>query len=296
MVLLVGDIMSSNYKVLVLGASGMLGNAVFRFFSDSTGFDTYGTIRSRKSLSFFAADLQNQLISDVDVENADNLIAIMHRVKPDLVINCVGLVKQLAQANDVLSSIPINAMLPHRLAGICALIGARLVHMSTDCVFSGAKGNYQESDFPDCYDLYGRSKLIGEVDYENAVTLRTSIIGHEIFGSRSLVDWFLSQNGQVKGFTKTIFSGLPTVEVARIIRDFVVPNVELRGLYHLSSNPISKYDLLSLIADCYGKNISILPDPSLVLDRSLNSERFRSATGFRPESWAELVLRMYNFH
>ncbi len=288
--------MSSNYKVLVLGASGMLGNAVFRFFSDSTGFDTYGTIRSRKSLSFFAADLQNQLISDVDVENADNLIAIMHRVKPDLVINCVGLVKQLAQANDVLSSIPINAMLPHRLAGICALIGARLVHMSTDCVFSGAKGNYQESDFPDCYDLYGRSKLIGEVDYENAVTLRTSIIGHEIFGSRSLVDWFLSQNGQVKGFTKTIFSGLPTVEVARIIRDFVVPNVELRGLYHLSSNPISKYDLLSLIADCYGKNISILPDPSLVLDRSLNSERFRSATGFRPESWAELVLRMYNFH
>ena len=167
--------------------------------------------------------------------------------------------------------------------------------MSTDCVFSGLKGGYKESDFPDANDLYGRSKFLGEVDYPNAITLRTSIIGHELNGSRSLVDWFLSQSGSVSGYGKAIFSGLPTVEIAKIIRDFVIPNPHLHGVYHVSADPISKYELLKLLAIKYDKSIHIDLDNSVVIDRSLNSNKFRSLTGFKPAHWGKLIDTMHNF-
>jgi dTDP-4-dehydrorhamnose reductase len=282
-------------KVLVLGASGMLGNAVFRLFRESNGYEVIGTVRHERSKRFFAETQQLALVSGVDVENIDSLMRVIGDTKPDMVINCIGLVKQLAEAEDPLAAIPINSLLPHRIARLCAVAGARFVHMSTDCVYSGAKGMYSESDQSDAKDLYGRSKFLGEVDYPNAITLRTSIIGHELDGARSLVGWFLSQSGSVRGFKKAIFSGLPTVEIARLIRDYVIPNPNLHGLYHVSANPINKYDLLRLVADAYGKSINIAPDESLVIDRSLNSSRFRSITGFQPKPWTELIKSMKNF-
>ena len=282
-------------KVLVLGASGMLGNAAFRLFAESDGFDVVGTVRGERSRKLFSESLQSALISGVDVENIDSLMRVFGDTKPDLVINCIGLVKQLAEADDPLAAIPINSLLPHRLARLCAVAGARFVHMSTDCVFSGSKGMYTESDPSDAKDLYGRSKFLGEVDYLNAVTLRTSIIGHELEGARSLVGWFLSQSGPVKGFKKAIFSGLPTVEIARLIRDYVIPNPCLHGLYHVSADPISKYDLLRLVANTYGKAIDIEADERFVIDRSLDSSRFRSVTGFQPKPWADLVASMKAF-
>jgi dTDP-4-dehydrorhamnose reductase len=199
----------------------------------------------------------------------------------------------LAEANNPLLAVPINTLLPHRLAALCSVSGARLVHISTDCVFSGSKGGYLESDFPDAYDLYGRSKLLGEVDYPNAITLRTSIIGHEISGSRSLVGWFLAQEGRVKGFTRAKFSGLPTVELARVVRDFVLPRPELHGLYHVAAEPIDKFKLLMLIAQVYGKKIEIIPDNDFAIDRSLNGERFKAATGYVAPSWQTLIERMH---
>ncbi|MEZ7911445.1 MAG: SDR family oxidoreductase [Propionivibrio sp.] len=282
-------------NILVLGASGMLGNAVLRVFSESDGFDVLGTVRSNRALKLLPPSVQQRLISGVDVENVDSLLAVFGQVKPDVVINCIGLVKQLSEADNPLSAIPINSLLPHRLARVCALSDSRLVHMSTDCVFSGVKGMYCEADIPDATDLYGRSKLLGEVDYPNAITLRTSIIGHELEGARSLVGWFLSQSGSVRGFKKALFSGLPTVEVARLIRDFVLPNAQLRGLYHVSADPINKYDLLRLVADAYGKVIDIKADESFVIDRSLDSSRFRSITGFQPKPWGDLVQSMKEF-
>ena len=285
----------SMIKVLVLGASGMLGNAALRVFADSEGFDAFGTVRSNRSAKLLPPAVQPCLISGVNVENMDSLLAVFSQVKPDLVINCIGLVKQLSESDDPLSAIPINSLLPHRLARLCAVSGARFIHMSTDCVFSGSKGMYTESDTSDAKDLYGRSKFLGEVDYPNAVTLRTSIIGHELEGARSLVGWFLAQNGPVKGFKKAIFSGFPTVEIARLIRDYVLPNPHLRGLYHVSADPINKYDLLRLVADSYGKAIDIEADESFVIDRSLDSSRFRSMTGFQPKPWAELVKFMKDF-
>ncbi|NJD24022.1 MAG: SDR family oxidoreductase [Betaproteobacteria bacterium] len=282
-------------KVLVLGASGMLGNATFRLFRESDGYEVIGTVRHERSKQYFAASHQLALVSGVDVENIDSLTRVIGDTKPDLVINCIGLVKQLAEADDPLAAIPINSLLPHRIARLCAVADARFVHMSTDCVFSGAKGMYSESDQSDAKDLYGRSKFLGEVDYPNAITLRTSIIGHELEGARSLVGWFLSQSGSVRGFKRAVFSGMPTVEIARLIRDHVIPNPHLHGLYHVSADPINKYDLLGLVADAYGKQIKIESDESFAIDRSLDSSRFRSLTGFQPKSWAELVRSMRDF-
>ncbi|MCF6121603.1 SDR family oxidoreductase [Mesorhizobium sp. M7A.F.Ca.CA.001.07.2.1] len=285
---------STHPRILVLGASGMLGNAVFRFFANSEGYVVFGSTRSNNLHPVFP-ESRATLIDAGDVENFDGLSKIFAVANPDVVINCIGLVKQMSSVNDPLAAIPINAVLPHRLARLCAVARARLVHISTDCVFDGAAGNYSESARPNADDLYGRSKLLGEVVCENSITLRTSIIGRELNTSHGLVDWFLSQQADVKGFTRAVFSGLPTVELARIIRDFVLPNIKLTGVYHVSSDPISKYDLLRIIAEVYGKKTQIVPDDQLVIDRSLNSSRFQNATGYRPPDWPVLIRSMYDF-
>ena len=282
-------------KILVLGASGMLGNAVFRVLAGSPQSDVVGTVRSSRSVGLLPNILRERLISGVDVENSDTLVFLFSKIRPTVVVNCIGLVKQLAESDDPLQAIPVNSILPHRLARLCDAVGARLVHMSTDCVFSGKEGMYTEVDFADADDLYGRSKFLGEVDYPNAITLRTSIIGHERDGARSLINWFLSQEGQVKGYARAVFSGFPTVEIARIIRDYVIPNPELHGIFHLSAEPINKFDLLTLVAEVYGKSIEIVSDDKLVIDRSLDSTRFRQATGFSPEQWPQLIRRMHEF-
>jgi dTDP-4-dehydrorhamnose reductase len=282
-------------RVLVLGASGMLGNTMLRLLAESDGIEAIGTVRGDRSRGLLPESLQSSVISGVDVENIDSLTRALAETQPDVVVNCIGLVKQLAVANDPLVAIPINTLLPHRLARLCALSDSRFIHISTDCVFSGSKGMYVEGDAADAQDLYGLSKFLGEVDYPNAITLRTSIIGHELDGARSLVGWFLAQSGLVKGYRKAIFSGLPTVELARVVRDYVLPNPQLHGLYHVSAESINKYDLLQLVASVYGKKIDIAPNDSLVIDRSLDSTRFRLTTGFQPKAWADLITSMKNF-
>lgn len=282
-------------KILVLGASGMLGNAVLRLLAKNPGQEVFASVRSFEALRLLPSDLHRNVIAGVDVENLDCLTRLFATVHPDVVINCIGLVKQLAAADDPLSAIPINALLPHRLARLCDVAGARLVHMSTDCVFSGAKGMYVESDAADANDLYGRSKYLGEVDYPHAITLRTSIIGHELNGARSLVGWFLAQTDRVKGYKRAVFSGLPTVEIARVIRDYVIPHPELHGVYHVSAEPINKFDLLTMLAETYGKTIEIIADEQFSIDRSLDSTRFKQATNFAPKSWRELLQTMRDF-
>jgi dTDP-4-dehydrorhamnose reductase len=282
-------------RILVLGASGMLGNAMFRVLSEHSGCEVFGTIRGAEARRHFCDAAVHRLITGVEVENHDSLVRAFATVRPTVVVNCIGLVKQLASVNDPLQVVPINTLLPHRLAALCKVTAARLVHFSTDCVFSGAKGGYLETDFPDADDLYGRTKLLGEVDYPNAITLRTSMIGHELTGSRSLIGWFLAQQSSVKGFTRVIFSGLPTVELSRVVRDFVLPRPDLRGIYHVAAKPISKCELLRLVAEIYGKTIEIVPDDQLVIDRSLNADRFRETTSYVAPAWPELVKRMYEF-
>lgn len=280
-------------RILVLGASGMLGSTLFRAFSRDPDLLTFGSVREASAKRHFAPELHGALIPNFHLDGESGLLTAFALAKPDVVVNCIGIIKQLPNANDHLESLAINATLPHRLAKYCEATGARLVHFSTDCVFSGKQGNYREEDFPDAYDLYGRTKYLGEVSYENSVTLRTSIIGHELDRSKSLVDWFLSQSSEVKGFAKAIFSGLPTIEVARVLKEHVIPNPNLSGLFHLSVDPINKYELLNLVASTYGKSINITPDDKLVIDRSLNSDRFRTATGFKPKAWSDLIKVMH---
>jgi dTDP-4-dehydrorhamnose reductase len=283
-------------KVLVLGATGMLGSAMLRVFAASPGFEVAGSARSAAGVRLLPERVRGLVHAGVDVENPDALVRLLGQVRPQVVVNCIGLVKQLAEADDPLAALPINAMLPHRLAALSALVGARLVHISTDCVFAGTRGGYTEADPPDAQDLYGRSKLLGEVAGQpHAITLRTSIIGHELASAHGLVGWFLAQTGPVRGYAKAVFSGFPTVELAHIVRDQVLPRPELHGLYHVSAAPIDKLSLLRLVAAQYGRSTQITPDSELVIDRSLDSTRFRSATGYEPPAWPELVRRMHAF-
>lgn len=286
---------TKSVRVLVLGASGMLGHAALRLFAQSPGFTVTGSARSQGSIRGLEPALQERVVCGIDAESADSLAGLLAEVRPQVVINCVGLVKQLAHADDPLAALPINALLPHRLARWCGLAGARLVHVSTDCVFSGARGSYREDDPADAIDLYGRSKHLGEVDYAHAVTLRTSIIGHELGTAHGLVGWFLSQTERVKGYRRAVFSGLPTVELARVIRDHVIPSPGLRGVFHVSAAPIDKFDLLNLVGRTYGHDIEIVADDQVVIDRSLDSSRFRAATGWTPAPWPTLIQGMRDF-
>jgi dTDP-4-dehydrorhamnose reductase len=229
----------------------------------------------------------------VDAERFDTVVHALEETRPDVVVNCVGVVKQLPLAKDPIVSITVNALLPHLLARACGEAGIRMIHIGTDCVFSGEKGNYLESDLPDATDLYGRTKLLGEIDTPRCVTLRTSIIGHELSRRHGLIEWFLAQEGCVRGFARAVFSGLPTVELAGIVAERVIPNEGLTGLYHVSTAPISKYDLLRLVMERYGKRIRIDREEAFVCDRSLDSSRFREATGYQPPTWPEMVSRMH---
>ena len=281
-------------NILILGAGGLLGNALFRYFFGSENFNVFGTARINSNLKGLPEPLKNRILY-LNVDSDENLSACFDKVKPNIVINCIGVIKQREESFDPLVAIKLNSLLPYRLYQQSFEHSARLIHFSTDCVFSGNRGFYSESDVPDACDLYGRSKLMGEVDYPNTLTLRTSLIGHELHSSRSLISWFLEQKVSVQGYTKAIFSGLPTVEIGRVIEQYVLHNLHLRGIYHLSAEPISKHDLLVLVRNIYGNQIDIIPDDSLVIDRSLNSSRFREATGFVPKSWPEMIQAMHDF-
>jgi dTDP-4-dehydrorhamnose reductase len=282
-------------KVLVCGVTGMLGNAVFRVLSRSKEVETFGTQRQKSLHPLFAPHDADKILMGIEAA-PDPFSTVLSEIKPDVVINCIGVVKQLTDAKNPLKILPLNSLFPHHLAGLCATSNARLIHISTDCVFSGSKGNYSEGDTPDARDLYGLSKFLGEVDAPNCITLRTSIVGHELGTQKhGLIDWFLSSEGQVKGFKKAIFSGLPTNELARVILKHVIPNPALSGLYQVAAAPIAKYDLLKIVAEVYSKKIEIVPDNDFAIDRSLNGSKFSRATGYVAPPWPDLIRDMRDF-
>lgn len=279
-------------RVAILGVNGMLGSSLFRVLSENEGLTIYGFCRNVASTSWFAEHKREFLFADLDILNDRYLMERFETLQIDSVINCVGIIKQLPHSRDYIESLSVNSLLPHRLAKICAALGIRLIHFSTDCVFDGVDGGYTEADVPNATDLYGRSKLLGEVTYGKSITLRTSIIGHELGSCNSLVDWFLSQKSQVRGFRRAIFSGLPTVEVSRVIEKYVLPNEQLNGLYHLSVAPIDKFSLLKMISEVYGFNVELEADDSVSVDRSLVSSKFQIQSGYAPPSWVDLIKSM----
>lgn len=229
---------------------------------------------------------------EVDVRNLERVRQVMMDFRPDAVVNATGIVKQRNEASQRIPSIEINALVPHKLSALCQEVGARLVNMSTDCVFSGRRGSYSERDTPDAEDIYGRSKLLGEVTEAPGITLRTSIIGRELSRKTGLLEWFLAQQGPIKGFRHAIFSGFTTLEMSRIIERILLHSPPLYGLYHVSSAPINKHDLLRLIRDKLGLQIEINADDAFKCDRSLDSARFRHDFNYAPPSWDTMIAEL----
>ena len=279
-------------RALVLGGAGMLGHRLWRELDrDLDAFATvHGPAEDYAALSWFDP---RRLIPGVDVLSDADLDRAMSAARPDVVINAVGIVKQRRDTESATTAIATNALLPHRVADRCTAAGARLIHISTDCVFVGTKGAYTERDVADAHDLYGRSKLLGEVDRDGCLTIRTSMVGREIRTSRGLLEWFFSHRGEiVPGFSRARFSGLTTTELSRVIAAIVRRHPDLRGVWHVAGDPINKFDLLSIVNDAFGLGCVLRADESFVCDRTLDASRFMNATGYRPPSWAAMVAEL----
>ncbi|MDN0109160.1 dTDP-4-dehydrorhamnose reductase family protein [Yersinia mollaretii] len=281
-------------RILVIGANGMLGGSLFRHFSIIKKYSVIGTVRNEKAKHQLKMQGFDNVISKIDIGNLYNISDLIKEVKPNYILNCVGIIKQRDNAKNNIPIIEVNSLFPHKLASMASHCGAKLIHFSTDCVFSGTSGNYRESDVADSFELYGRSKLLGEVDYDNHLTLRTSIIGHELGRGISLVDWFLNQNGTVFGFKNAIFSGLPTCYMASVIEDYILSRPKISGLYHLSVDPIDKFTLLEMINDTYGLNKIIKENVDFKINRSLNSDKLNELIKIKDITWNTLIKRMHD--
>lgn len=272
-------------RVLILGASGMLGTAMYHSFLAKSKYEVFGTSR-------ISSNSENIFNFDAELDNLSNLF---EKAKPDLVINCIGIIKQIKDKVNEEQMIKLNSIFPKNLQKLCIRKNVRLIHFSTDCVFDGKKGSYEDLDICNAEDLYGKSKYLGEVEGKNILTLRTSIIGHERNSSLSLVDWFLAQNDKVSGYKAAIFSGFTTNELAKIVIEKILP-LDISGIRNISSNPISKYDLLNLIKNVYEKDIKIVPCDKVKIDRSLISDIFLEEIGYERKDWELMVKEMKNFY
>lgn len=279
-------------RVLVFGGGGMLGHKLVQVLGEV--FDVWSTFHGDfKSFERFGIFDESRSIPYVEVTDAESVRKVIAFAKPDVVINAVGIIKQLSTSKDIVTTIKLNSLFPHYLAEISGEFNYKLITISTDCVFDGVKGNYTEDDTPNALDLYGQSKHFGEIEDENCLTIRTSIIGRELTTSHSLLEWFISNSGSsIKGYTNAIYSGFPTHIFADIIADLIANHRDLSGIFHISSDPINKFDLLKMINDAYELNIQIEPFGDFKIDRSLNSEKFRKLTGFVPMAWLEMIERM----
>ncbi len=275
-------------RVAVLGAGGMLGHKVFQSLQEQFP-SAVGIVRNDVP----ARRIAGEWITGVDASNHEQLEATLRGLRPHYLVNCVGMIKQRAEAQDPITAITINALLPHRLAAVLEEWGGRLIHFSTDCVYSGSRGAYREEDPSDAVDLYGRTKFLGEVHSGNALTLRTSIIGRELSGRLSLLEWLLSQRGgSVSGFRRVIWSGVTTNHLAALVRRILQDHGELSGLYQVASEPISKYELLCRLKDAYSLPVSIAPEDSERSDRSMSGARIKQAIGYEAPPWQVLLTEL----
>ena len=276
-------------RILILGGDGMLGHRLLAHLQKNheTKVTLHRDLAAYEPYGLFTRD---NSYAGVEAQDADRMLEVVADFRPEAVVNALGIVKQRGAAKEAIPSLEINALLPHRLALLCKAVGARLVHVSTDCVFSGRKGGYTEGDVPDPLDLYGRTKLLGEVSEPGCVTLRTSIIGLELSRRTGLIEWFLSQRGEIRGFTKAIYTGLTTAEMSRVIERVLIEHRALSGVWQVASEPINKHDLLVRFSEILGRDdISIVPDDAVRIDRSLSPVAFEEATGYHAPGWNEML-------
>lgn len=284
-------------RILVLGVTGMLGHKAFERLSLNDKYEVFGTLRNKNDIKNYFSESKNisNIFSRIDALNLNSVLKLIDELSPDVILNCIGIIKQIKESQNALLSIEINSLFPHKLANHLEGSKTRLIHISTDCVFSGEKGNYLETDYSDAKDLYGKSKFLGEVtNYSNSITLRTSIIGPELKVKLSLLEWFLEKKENIKGYTNAIYSGFTTTELINIIENYIIPNPSIFGLYNVASDPISKYELLKIIANVYNKEIIIDPFDDFKSDKSLNCGKFIKDFNFQKKSWSQMILEMHS--
>lgn len=270
----------------------MLGHKLVQEWNEK--FDVWTTLKGKiDDYARFGMFNPDKTIAQVDAENFQTVESAIEIVRPDVIFNAVGIIKQIESSKNVIKTLTVNSIFPHRLAETARTFNSRLINISTDCVFDGKKGNYREEDISNATDVYGKSKNLGEVTDENCLTLRTSIIGRELQTEHSLVEWFLgNRGGKVKGYVNAVYTGFPTIVLAGIIADLIENHRDLSGLYHVSAEPINKYELLKLINDAYEASVEIEPFEDFSIDRSMNSTKFRDEVGFEPASWQEMIKHM----
>ena len=283
-------------RLFILGSNGLLGNTIAKYFLNKPNYITFAGVRNNTKISLFKRKYFENFVIIKDVLDTFELEKKIKVLKPNVLINCTGINNKKTYANPVEKYIKINSLFPHKLSEICSCNNVRLIQFSTDCVFSGQKGFYNERDNPDPTDLYGRSKLLGEVNHKNTITIRKSAIGHELCSKFGLLEWFLNQEKKIKGYKNVIFSGLTVLELAKIIDTHIIPRNELNGIFHIAGEPISKLDLLKIIAYEYKKTINIIPDALMNIDRSLNGSFFNQLTGYKSKKWPLLIKDMHEFN
>lgn len=279
-------------KILILGGDGMLGHQLL--LSLQNKYDVHVTLRQEKHAyqAFPMFHAKNSYFG-IDVLRENDVARVMQDLKPAILINAIGLVKQRSIACEALPNLEVNALLPHRLAMLCEKYKTRFLHVSTDCVFSGRKGGYTEQDISDAEDYYGRSKYLGEVHYPHCLTVRTSFIGLELSRKTSLLEWFLAQTGEIKGFCRAIYSGITTQEMGNVVDMLLTRQPDLSGVWHVASEPISKYDLLMQLKNLLQRDdIIIKPDNDFICDRSLSGSAFEQKTGYRIPSWDAMLKQL----
>jgi len=276
-------------KVLILGISGMLGNALYSFLKNDKFIDVFGFSREIPLVFKNQKNIyQFESLDKIDFE-------LINKIKPDYIINSIGVIKQ--RKVDLYEQVYVNSLFPHILEKFTSEINSRLIHISTDCVFSGSKGPYSEEDLADADDYYGRSKYLGEPLSSNSICIRTSIIGHELSSQKSLLGWFLAQkdNATINGYNNAIFSGVTTLELSKFIKYLIMGNLKQSGLYHFAGHRISKFFLLNKIKKIYKKNINIIQDESFVIDRSLITIK-QDFVNYKIQSWDEQLAEMSDFY
>ena len=277
--------------VLILGASGMLGHMLVRVFSPH--HRVIGTTSSQYKAKSPLAKLldRDSWIGGIDVRSLNRVDELVREIQPNVVINCVGLIKQKMESSNITDAIIINSLFPHHLASLCESQKCRLIHFSTDCVFDGAPGIKKVSDTPNATDLYGTTKRLGEVDYGDSITIRSSIVGAQIVGNESLFQWAISQKGKsIKGFTGALYSGLTTMTMSKVILEIVDNFPQLSGIQQIASEAITKHDLLRKLNAALGLNLDICADNTIIYDRTLDGSEFVEQTGVRIPTWDEMII------
>lgn len=280
-------------RILILGGSGMLGHRLWLYLparfpdiyttlhKDRNKYDKYNLFNNKK-----------KVIDNIDAVDFSVVERVLDKIRPDVILNCIGITKRRDEINNMALCINLNSLFPHNLANWGEINKAKIITFSTDCIFDGKTGNYIEENLPSASDIYGKTKALGELRGTNTLTLRSSFIGPELFQGSELLEWFLAQTGPVKGFKNAIYSGLTTFELCRVVEKILVSYPQASGLYNVSSDPITKFDLLMLIKKEMDLSVEIVPDETFCCDRSLDSSRFRKEFNYIPPSWEVMVQEL----